>query len=216
MSIDKEFSDYKKQVQIQIDRNLISTNKEMAILEKCLRDKNYFNFINGFETLLLHNKNDKKIGYRAGTNLNDFRLLYYFDETLSKEILSSIKEFEVKLKASISYNFSKSYCSTIPNTLNYLNRSYYQSPNTHSYDSDYLTKQFNKHPFFKKFDNFNKTKKTKKLNYADYQKQYVYYLDHYTLPPFWVIIKQLNLNQTYSLLGILKPKVMNDVLVDFK
>lgn len=213
MSADKEFLDLSKQVKKQVDQNLVKSIKDKEKLKEHLKSKNYFDFINGFETLLLKNKLDKSLGYIKGTSLTDLEHLYSFDVVLSKEIYSSIREFEVRLKSSISYNFSRHYCSTLAETLNYLDKSYYDKPKANGYDSDYLTKQYNKFPFFITYDDITGTKK---INYSDFKKQYVNYLDHYNQPPFWVIIKQLNLNQTYTLLGILKPLIMNDVLLDFK
>lgn len=212
MGVDKEFLDINKQVLKQFSQKLIKNKKDKDRLEKHLKNKNYFDFINGFETLILANKLDKSLGYIKGTNLRDLEHLYSFDVVLSKEIYSCIREFEVKLKASISYNFSKNFCSTKTDTLNYLNKSYYDLPKANSYDYEYLTKHYNKFPFFRTYDDISMTKK---INYADFKKQYTYYLDHYNSPPFWVIIKQLNFNETYTLLGILKPQVMNDVLSDF-
>lgn len=212
MGVDKKFSDLKTQIDIQFYRKLIKSDKQFDRLESHLKTKNYFDFVNGFESLLLKNKNKKDDGYNRGTSLGDLERLYSFDLNLSKELYASIKEFEVKLKTSISYHFASEYCNTIPNTLNYLLPSYYEKPHPNTYDSKYLIKKYSS---FVLFDNFSNTGASDFKNYAEYKKESISYLSHYNHPPFWVIIKQLNFNQIYILLGIQKPQIMNKILNDF-
>lgn len=215
MGIDKEFSDIKKQVFIQDSRNL--KFKDDDILAKKLMVYNYFDLINGFETLFLVDKTDKKKGYIKNTSLNDLLNLYKLDVQLNKEIMLSLRFFEVKLKTSISYHFSEKFCKSIPSNLNYLNKNYYTCPAKTTYSGQYLNKHYNKDTFafFEKFDQFGTKDKSGTYTYAQMKASKIDYIGRYNSPPLWVIIKQLTFGDLYIMTGLLKPQVLEKVLDDF-
>lgn len=214
MGIDKKFSDINEQYNIQKRRNLEIEDEES--FKEYLLAHNYFEIINGFESLLLLDVNNKELGYKEGTSFNDFQRLYEFESDLNVQIMKSLMYFEKKLKARISYHFCEAYCTTIPDTLNYMNKAFYDCPAITSYSGKYLSKQYNNDTFafFSKYNTFFKQDPLGTLSYADTKKNIVY-VGAFNNPPLWVIIKQLTLNDIYIMTGLLKKTVIEKVLLGF-
>lgn len=214
MGVDKIFSDIDEQFKIQKRRNLI-INDEIYFKEYILTH-NYFEIINGFESLLLKDLNDKEVGYKEGTTFDDFINLYNFESQLNTLIMKSLMYFEKKLKARISYHFCESYCTTIPDTLNYLDKSYYDCPAVTSYNGKYLSNNYIKSTFafFSKYDPNGSKNASGTLTYVDTKKSIVY-VGAFNNPPLWVIIKQLSFNDLFILTGLLRKNVIEKVLDGF-
>jgi abortive infection bacteriophage resistance protein len=214
MATVKEFADIEKQVRTQTERNLIIRDQEM--FKDCLLSYNYFEIINGFESLLLVDKADKSKGYIPGTTFDDFLNLYKFDMELNTQIMKSLMYIERKLKARVSYHFCDQYCKIPSETLNYLVKSYYDCPAITTYSGKYLSGQYNNDVFvfFAKFDQWGNRCETGSYNYVD-SKRKIEYINTFTSPPLWVIIKQLSLNDLYVLTGLLKKPVLDNVLSAF-
>lgn len=82
--ITKPFSNLDEQIRLLSgDRNLII--KDVVGAKKHLLEKKYFDLINGFETLLLENPNDKAVGYKNKSFI-DFLSLYNFDSDAKRII----------------------------------------------------------------------------------------------------------------------------------
>ena len=75
----KEFSDRDDIESLLFKRKLIFSSDE---LQKVLKNNNYFNFFNGFESLLLYQRSPKLF---KGETLSDFIRVNNFDKELSKE-----------------------------------------------------------------------------------------------------------------------------------
>ena len=91
----KKFRTLDEQVELlELERKLKINNTNLA--KKHLMDKNYFDLINGFETMLLIDTRNKRDGYIT-KDFNDFVILYEFDKKIANRILSSIATFENKL-----------------------------------------------------------------------------------------------------------------------
>ncbi len=146
MPSDKEFKAVVDQLRLLRDRNLAIQDLKNAKLH--LHEKNYFNLINGFETLLL---DDPKGTSKYYTNVffDDFLSLYKLDNQLSSLIFQKISELENKLKTSISYHFSKNHCSTLCDNNKYIELTSYSLPKRTDGPKEY-TKHFKKHKLFKK------------------------------------------------------------------
>ncbi len=214
MGIDKKFSDIDEQFKIQSKRGLIIDDE--ASFKDYLLAHNYFEIINGFESLMLMDVNDKEQGYKEGTSFSDFQRLYEFESDLNVQIMKSLMYFEKKLKARISYHFCESYCSTIPNTLNYQLKSFYDCPAITSYGGKYFSGFYNDNSFvlFSKYNGKFKQDQSGSLTYTDTKKNIVY-VGAFNNPPLWVIIKQLTLSEVYIMTGLLKKAVIEKVLVGF-
>jgi len=214
MGIDKCFTEIDEQYRIQKSRNLCIDDE--STFKEYLLAHNYFEIINGFESLLLKDVEHKDVGYKEGTSFEDFLRLYDFESDLNVQIMKTLMYFEKKLKARISYHFSEAYCTTIPNTLNYMNKSFYDCPAVTSYGGKYFSKQFNNDSFafFSKYNIFFKQDPLGTLSYADTKKNIVY-VGAFNNPPLWVIIKQLTLNDIYIMTGLLKKTVIEKVLLGF-
>lgn len=216
MGKDKEFAILSKLISIQVDDRGLKINSTKKF-EQYLLESNYFDFINGFETLLLKDKKDKNKGYIKGTHLNDFINLNKFDIELSKEVMACLNLFEKNLKSKVSYNFCSIYCNTLKDTMNYQNKSYYKCPSIGTYESKFFIKQYNNNLFslISKYDKPGHKSNIGTLTYSDTKKIDVDYIDAYNNPPLWVIIKQLTFGELYIMVGLLDDKVLNPILSSY-
>lgn len=175
MTREKEFADLKRQIKIQkVDRKLRIYDTDKA--EKYLAAKNYFNVINGFETLILDDSTatSTKKEYSKGKNIRDFYRLNKLDKNLSKELFTQISNVEIELKTRIAYHFCEKYCRNgVRDNLKYEDINYYTPPSISSGKPKYTKKfyttrvnhrtgnsqvdPFNTHNLFKKHSVFVET-----------------------------------------------------------
>ncbi|MDQ6468872.1 Abi family protein [Exiguobacterium acetylicum] len=123
----KDFKTIKERIEILKSRKLLFRDEEVA--EKILLEKNYFDIVNGFETLLLNREvADKE--YLPDSYFEYFHMLYTFDKDLSAKILKLIDSFENRLKSSISYRFCEEVFGNNPDAPpdSYLNPMMYENP----------------------------------------------------------------------------------------
>lgn len=141
MPTDKEFNSIANQIRLLRSRDLQINDLNFA--KKNLLDKNYFNLINGFETLLLDDPKNPPKKYTK-KSFDDFFRLYDFDLQFSSLIFKKISEFETKLKTSIAYHFCKNHCSTLAENNNYIHINNYNVPNTTDGPKEYVNFFFDK------------------------------------------------------------------------
>jgi len=207
MPVTKQFKTIDEQILGLEDRKLKFKNKKKAT--QILKKYNYFDVINGFESILL--KTSKPTKEYENVYFEDFTDLFFFDLKLKEYTLSKIFDIESRLRASISYNFAEEYCATPADTMNYTNSAYYKAPNP----SDvHLTN------IFKDFDLFRSTLyysngNVKKPSFIDQLKKEKEYVKQYKEPPFWVTIKALPLGSLYYTFVFLDNTVKEKVLNDF-
>lgn len=207
MPVTKDFKTIDEQISGLLGRGLKFKNKRKA--SKVLSQYNYFDVINGFESILLK-KNVPNKEYE-NVYFEDFRDLFFFDMKLKKYTLFKIFDVEARLRTSIAYNFAATYCRTPADTLNYLNPTYYNAPPVTDTN---MTNRFNS------FDLFRTTQywpngNVKSRSFIDDLKRDKAYANQYTNPPFWVAIKALPLGSLYYTFVFLDDVVKNKVLKDF-
>lgn len=207
MPVTKEFKTIDEQIAILDSRHLKFKNKKKAA--ELLRQYNYFDLINGFESMLL--KDDVPNKEYENIYFEDFRDLYFFDMKLKRYTLAKIFNIESKLRTSIAYNFAETYCRTATETMNYLDPTYYQAP---------PIKDTNLTNRFKNFDLFRKTQywpngEVRRRSFIDDLKKEKNYVGQYENPPFWVTIKALPLGSLYYTFIFLNSTVKEKVLKDF-
>lgn len=208
--ITKPFSDLDEQIRI-LEKERRLKIKDITFAKKKLLETNYFDLINGFETLLLTDKNDKGLGYENKT-FEDFLSLYNFDKELNKETLAVISSFESKLKTSLSYHFCDTFCSNSSDTLNYLLKSNYKDPVGTCSKFSQVYKDYHNNNFILFKNSFGYRHD---LNYVDYMKNIKTYVGRYQTPPLWVIIKNFNMGDLLAMVRLLKHSVLKKVLKDF-
>lgn len=190
----KKIQNSKEQISCLEKRKLKFKNKVNA--EIILKKYNYFDVVNGFESLLLKvsksNKEYENIWFE------DFEKLFFFD-------------IESRLRTSIAYNFVETYCKDISDTMNYTNPKYYKRPNK---NDTHLINVFNNFDLFrmKPYYHNGNIKKKSFINELKKEKQYV---RQYCKPPFWVTIKALPLGSLYYTFIFLDDTVKEKVLKDF-
>lgn len=207
MPVTKEFKTIEEQIVGLDGRGLKFKNKRKAA--EVLKKYNYFDVINGFESILL--KKNTAVKEYEGVYFEDFRDLYFFDMKLKKYTLFKIFDIESRLRTSIAYNFAEEYCNTVSDTMNYTNPAYYKAPSPSDKHMSNI---------FATFDLFRKTQllpsgKVKKKSFIDELKNDRDYVGQYTDPPFWVVIKALPLGSLYYIFVFLNDTVKEKVLKDF-
>lgn len=132
MTREKEFKTIEEQILIQRGRNLKITDEPGMV--SFIQQKNYFNSINGFETIFLETSNPKK--YMKRVSFKDFERIYTLDRNIAKYLFQEIEKIEVELKSRIAYEFSKVHCNSgIASNLNYLDINCYVLPIAHNRNS---------------------------------------------------------------------------------
>ena len=137
----------------------LNFNKEDV--EDYLKKNNYFNVINGLETLLLPQRSSGEKIYDTET-FSDFKAVYEFDKEISSIILKKLNEVESMLKTSISTHFVSIHCAEINDTMQYTNKDNYMnpsevnpnSPNYCIYSSSYPFKNEQNKRIYNGFNNF--------------------------------------------------------------
>jgi len=139
MTREKEFSTLHRQAEIQQSRNLKIDDIEKA--KKIFATKNYFNIINGFETLILNGQGSDKL-YSRRKNIKDFYRAYQLDRDISEQLFVQIANVETELKTRIAYYFCEKYCNSgISDNLKYEDINCYTIPNS-SHGSPRYTSYF--------------------------------------------------------------------------
>ncbi|MGE7842283.1 Abi family protein [Lysinibacillus sp. NPDC093712] len=147
LHVTKTFKSLDEQIALLKERKLIIRDEQKAKLH--LLEKNYFDLINGFETLLL--KDSKAVDKEYdGYYFEDFLLLYDFDKKLNIELIKLLDKFETRLKTSMAYRFCEKYFLTAADAECYIELSNYTNPaNNHlSLPSD-IAKPITNHKLFK-------------------------------------------------------------------
>ncbi|WP_434610135.1 Abi family protein [Bacillus paranthracis] len=124
----KKFKTLEEQIQLLKNRGLGFKDEKNA--EDLLLRKNYFDVINGFETLLLKDSKAPNKEYCSDTYFEQFDELYKFDKLLASIVFKAIDSFENRLKTSLAYRFCESAFITNPN-INpgcYMNILMYENP----------------------------------------------------------------------------------------
>lgn len=132
---DKAFISVYDQIRLLKSRGLQINNIISA--KGHLLEKNYFDLINGHETLLLNDPKQPPKKY-IKKSFENFLKLHDFDRQLSSLILKKISEFETKLKTSIAYHFCENHCSTLAENNNYIDLSLYNVPGVTDAPKDYV------------------------------------------------------------------------------
>lgn len=200
----KNFKSIDDQINLLKSRNLLFGNEDLA--KEILRKYNYFDIINGTEDILLSNRNPKTYD---NVFFEDFYKIYQFDFKLKSLTLAKILEIEARLRTSISYNFSKTFCSTSADLLRYTDRTCYQYPQNTSHA---LQQVFNQFELFRQTRVVNGQRQ---LGFIDKKRSEKNYIHAYRRPPFWVIIKDFNFGTLYYTYCFQKSNVKNDILGDF-
>lgn len=156
MPSDKAFNTIIDQIRLLKNRGLQINNFSSA--KEHLKDKNYFELINGHETLLLDDSKKLPKKYTK-KSFDNFLRLHDFDKQFSSLILKKISEFETKLKTTISYHFCKNHCSTLAENNNYIDINYYNKPRSTDGPKQYVNY----------FYNSNDQEKTHKLFRSNYK-----------------------------------------------
>lgn len=204
----KTFASLDDQITLLKTRGLIINDIKYA--KKQLLEKNYFDLINGYETLMLV---DSKVTDKKYKNFyfEDFIFLYNFDKELNLEILKLLDKFETKLKTSMAYRFCEVNFRNASDARCYVDISHYSNPiapGHHLSLSSDIKKNLANHKMFnpRNFRGF--------ADYIDYCKSKYRFLSTFDDPPFWMTIKVLEFGPLFQLLISYKKDVFEKVIED--
>ncbi|MGM0789879.1 MAG: Abi family protein [Bacillota bacterium] len=206
--ITKTFKSLDEQIALLKERKLIIRDEEKA--KRHLLEKNYFDLINGFETLLLIDSKATNKEY-GGPYFEDFLLLYDFDRKLNLEILKLLDRFEIRLKTSMAYRFCEKHFLTAADSQCYIDISNYTDPrrNHLSLPQD-IARSIRNHKIFKTDYRFNGNT----YNFIEFCKAKYPFVSTYDQPPFWVTIKLLEFGPLFNLLLGYERDVFEKVIED--
>ncbi|MBV6685525.1 Abi family protein [Bacillus sp. JRC01] len=209
MHITKTFKSLDEQIALLKKRNLIIRDEEKAKVH--LLEKNYFDLINGFESILLVDSKASTKEY-VETYFEDFLLLYDFDKKLNLEILKILDKFEIRLKSSMAYRFCEKYFKSAADSSCYLNINNYTNPlsNHLSLPSD-VAYPIGTHKLFYK-DHKHAGKRS--LNFIQFCKSKYSFISTYDDPPFWVTIKVMEFGALFKLLLGFEKDIFEKVIQD--
>ena len=146
MTREKAFKTIEEQILIQQGRNLKITDEPGMV--SFIQQKNYFNSINGFETIFWRPLTLKIYEKSLFKILREYTL----DRNIAKYLFQEIEKIEVELKSRIAYEFSKVHCNNgIASNLKYLDINCYVLPiahNRNSFTEYFYTHGDNKNAFF--------------------------------------------------------------------
>lgn len=207
-------------------------------INEFIKNTNYFQCFNGLENILLVSNNPKDFCNKI--SVEDFQRLYSFDRQLSSEIFKLLNIFEEKLQNSISYHFTKAYCSTLDDTMQYTNKLNYKDI---SNENNYPFSANNRQQYFKIINDFNAVSSNGRNKFLLFDSLYLknlvnkneminplFYKDNlYNAPtgvcvyrndpkvavPFWVAIQTTTFGTLKYLCHYLKDSEMDLVLKDF-
>lgn len=208
--VTKTFRSLDQQIELlKKERKLIIRDEEKA--KRHLLEKNYFDLINGFETLLLTDSKATNKEYK-GLYFEDFLLLYDFDKKLNLEILRMLDRFEIRLKSSMAYRFCEKHFLTASDYACYIDINKYTNPRSNhlSLPRD-LGKNFSRHKIFQTNINFNGVTY---INFIEHSRAKYSYISTYDNPPFWVTIKVLEFGALFNLLLGFERDVFEKVIED--
>lgn len=117
---DKEFKTHRQQIKGLRSKGMDISNgsggsEAMRILERY----NYYDLINGYNTLFLESITPDK--YKSGVKITEIEELYKIDAYISKEIFGLIMNYEKRLKNKSAYFYSKEFKDETNPYLNYAN-----------------------------------------------------------------------------------------------
>lgn len=190
----KMFSSLDDQVLLLKSRGLIIQDEQYA--KKVLLEKNYFDLINGFETLMLVDSKaaDKKYNQFY---FEDFLFLYNLDKNMNVLLLKSLDRFETRLKTSMAYRFCEKHYTSPSKARCYIDISLYSNPISSSHHlslpSD-IRKNVSGHKMF------NLRNLREYSDFIDFCKSKYSFFNTYDDPPFWMTIKVLEFGPPFQLL----------------
>lgn len=129
MTREKGFKSVGKQLDILEEDRGLNKIKNRDKAEKILLSYNYFNIINGFETLLLEEKESNANKRFKNKSFSDFERCFYLDREVAKHLFGEIEKIELELKTKLAYYFCEKHCTRgVVDNLNYQEISYYTIP----------------------------------------------------------------------------------------
>ncbi|KGR89051.1 hypothetical protein CD30_17725 [Ureibacillus massiliensis 4400831 = CIP 108448 = CCUG 49529] len=207
--VTKEFLTIDEQIELLKNRKLIIKNEEAAKIH--LLEKNYFDLINGFETLMLKDSKaaTKEFDYYY---FEDFIFLYEFDKKLNVEILRLLDRFETRFKTSMAHRFCEKHFVNPSDARSYIDVNKYTDPRSnHLSVPREIAKPVQYHKIFNTNISFNRNTYP---DFIEFCKAKYTYLSTYADPPFWMTIKVLEFGVLFQLLIRYERDIFVNVIAD--
>lgn len=184
----KDFKTLDQQISILKSRGINIKDNQKA--KEFLLTNNYYNIINGYSKPFLKQKEK----YLDGTDFDEIRYLYFFDEEIKRLMFHSILLAEHHIKSVFAYRFAERF----PNQK-------YAYLDIHSYNPD---KVLSVGRIISQLSYI--LKKNKKRTNSTIH----HYISKYGDVPIWVLVDYLDFGQLCSLLNIIEPTLQNKIAFD--
>lgn len=184
----KTFKSLDEQLEILKLRGItISDDKKV---KEFLLTNNYYNILNGYSKPFLRYKEK----YIEGTNFDEIRYLYFFDEEIKNLMFNSILLAEHHIKSTFAYRFAERFSDQN-----------YAYLDIHSYNPKKVLKVGRLISQLSNILQKNKNHKNNSINH---------YITKYHDVPIWVIVDFLNFGQLCLLLKSITPDLQNKIAFD--
>ncbi len=184
----KVFNNLDQQVELIQSRGMKINDVNRA--KDYLLSNNYYNIINGYSKPFLQSKEL----YIEGTNFDEIRYLYFFDEEFKRLMFNSMLLAEHHIKSIFAYRFAEQYPD---------HRYAYLDIN--SFDPDKILKVGRIISQLSNVLKFNGRHKGNAISY---------YIHKYNDVPIWVLMDFLDFGQLCSLLECIIPTLQNKIAHD--
>ena len=185
---EKTFKTLDEQLDILKTRGVIISDEQQA--KDFLLTNNYYNVINGYSKPFLKQKEE----YLEGTNFDEIRYLYFFDEELKRLLFHSILLAEHHVKSVFAYRFAEHFRDQK-----------YAYLDIHSYDPN---KILNVGHLISQLSNILKKNNRYSGNAIHY------YIHKYHEVPIWVLVDFVDFGQLCYLLENIQPDLQNKIAFD--
>lgn len=186
--VEKVFKTLDEQLDRLESRGVIISDRQRV--KNYLLTNNYYNIINGYSKPFLKQKEK----YFDGTNFDEIKYLYFFDEEMKRLLFNSILLAEHHIKSIFSYRFAECFSDQR-----------YAYLDIHSYDPQKVLKVGR---LISQLSNILKKNDCHKGNAINY------YIHKYHEVPIWVLVDFIDFGQLCSLLDNVNPVLKNKIALD--
>lgn len=186
--MEKEFKSLDQQLAILKHRGINVLNDDKV--KNYLLTNNYYNIINGYSKPFLLQKEM----YLSGTQFNEIKYLYFFDEEMKRLIFHGILLAEQHIKSVFAYRFAEAYPDQN-----------YPYLDVDSFDH---SKSISIAYIVSKLDRIIKKNKRYRNNAINY------YVNKYHNVPIWVLVDFIDFGELQTLITVLKKPIQNKIAKD--
>lgn len=188
----KPFKTLDEQIAILLERGLTIDNVDTC--RQYLLTNNYYNTVNGYGKFF----HDNKDCFIPKSNFRELSAVHLYDKEIKTALLSAIVDAERHFKSVLAYRYSEVY----PEKYSYLNINNFKTNN----DARRLSQVTNLTNILARLVN--------KLTQDRHNNAIKHHYNQHNNVPFWVIVNELTLGQTFNFYRNLNEELKNQIARD--